>query len=636
MSNATWHSLNKNRRLGQIVIGMLTAFLIMACGSTVPTPSPELQTRESLLWVEQTKLLSSDKKTGDFFGNAVALSRDGNTALVGADWHSVSGMNLEGAAYVYIRTGTGWTQQQKLLADDRPANGNFGRAVALSADGNTALIGTSGVAVYVYVRSGSIWTQQQKLLASDKSNGDNFGGAVALSADGNVALVGASLHNDTGTTSNGAAYVYMRSGSVWTQQQKLLASDKENGDVLGTSVALSANGNTALIGALGESDSGTTQNGAAYVFVRSGSAWTQQWKLLAGDKASGDWFSWSIALSGDGDTALIGAQAHDDSGANDNGAAYVYVRIGSIWVQQQKILASDKASGNLFGSSVRLAADGNTALLGASGRNDSGLVGNGAAYAFVRSGSAWTQQQKFLASDKASGDHFGSSVALSADGYIALIGAPREDDSGTTDNGSAYTFALPKGIGSSCAGGDDCASGFCVDEVCCNSACGGSIMSDCQACKATLKASGSGDGICGPALATVVCRKRVDVCDLPETCTGDSIACPADSFAPATTVCRSASGACDVSENCSGTSSACPADSLSPTTLVCRPSTGPKDQAESCTGFSSECPPDSRDSGGSCSVSHPANRTAQTTYSLLFTLAILALLRRRKRITQTS
>jgi hypothetical protein len=174
------------------------------------------------------------------------------------------------------------------------------------------------------------------------------------------------------------------------------------------------------------------------VFVRSGSTWSQQQKLTAGDAAAGDNFGVSAALSADGNTALVGAYNANTS----RGAAYVFVRSGSLWTQQQKLIANDSVLYDNLGVSVALSADGNTALVGAYQADLQSPVraDAGAAYVFVRSGSLWIQLQKLTASDAAASDNFGTSVALRADGTGALIGAPRADLSSTIDAGAAYAF----------------------------------------------------------------------------------------------------------------------------------------------------------------------------------------------------
>lgn len=208
------------------------------------------------------------------------------------------------------------------------------------------------------------FTQQQKLTASDGAAGDYFAYSVALSSDGNIALVGA-------FGSSGAVYVFTRSGVAWAQQQKLTASDEAANDLFGSSVTLSSDGNTALVGAYQRNSS----QGAAYAFTRSGTTWTQQQKLTASDAAANDYFGWSLGLSGEGNTALIGALY----GNSERGAAYVFMRSGASWTHQQELTASDAAQGDAFGYSVGLSGDGNTALVGAFEKNSF----QGAAYVFA-------------------------------------------------------------------------------------------------------------------------------------------------------------------------------------------------------------------------------------------------------------
>ncbi len=402
---------------------------------------------------QQAKLLASDKENDERFGSSVSMSADGNTALIGAYLESDSGLVFNGAVYVFIRIGNTWTQQAKLFASDRQTIDEFGFSVALTPDGNMALIGAdnksdNGIgasgAAYVFTRSGTVWTQQAKFLASDQGDSDRFGSAVALNSDGSTAIVGASNQSESPAFSNGAAYVFTRSGSVWTEQAKLLPPVRLGGEAFGTSVSLSSDGNMALIGA-SQTDDGASNNGSAFVFTRSGGVWTQQTQLLTSDRTTSDAVGNSVSLSQDGSTALIGAFGKSESGLITNGAAYVFTRSGSVWTEQAKLNASDRANNDIFGVSVSISNDGSTALIGASNKSDSPNTGNGAAYIFTRSGSVWTQQVKLNASDRANNDIFARAVALSGDGNTALIGAQNEDDSGTTNNGAAYVYvaALP-------------------------------------------------------------------------------------------------------------------------------------------------------------------------------------------------
>ncbi len=401
-------------------------------------------TKDTLPTVEQAKLLAGDPATSDYFGCAVAVSSDGNTALIGTYGKTGPYGSQQGAAYVFTRSGSTWTQQAKLLAGD-PASGDyFGYGAALSSDGNTALVGAGSKigtysqqgAAYVFTRSGSTWTQQAKLLASDGGSADYFGRSVALSSDGNTAMVGAS--GKTGTSTNqGVVYVFTRSGSTWTQQAKLLASDPAFNDYFGWSVALSSDGNTAAISAYYKTGD-TTGQGATYIFTRSGSVWTQQAKLLASDPASGDGFGYAVAVSSDGNTAMVGASGKAGT-YTSQGAVYVFTRSGSTWTQQAKLLAGDPGNGDYFGCSVALSANGDIAAVGALGKAGT-YTTQGAAYVFTRSGSTWTQQAKLLASDPASGDNFGNRVALSSNANIMMAAAFNKQIT-YGNQGAVYVFA---------------------------------------------------------------------------------------------------------------------------------------------------------------------------------------------------
>jgi uncharacterized protein (TIGR03437 family) len=340
-------------------------------------------------WTQQQELTASDGATGDQFGNSVSLS--GDTAVIGAADRNA----YQGAAYVFVQSGGVWSQQQELIASDGVGNDAFGNSVSVSGD--TAVIGASGKntgqgAAYVFVRTGGVWSQQQELTASDGAVGDNFGWSVSL--NGNTAVIGASGK----TQYQGAAYVFALSGGTWRQQQKLSASDSAVGDKFGASVSLS--GNTAMVGAAGKNSS----QGATYVFVQSGTAWSQRQELTASDGAAGDWFGGSVSVSGN--TALIGAWAKAIDAQTQQGAAYVFVQSGGAWSQQQELTASDGTGNDGFGNSVSLSGD--TAAIGASGK--AGY--QGAVYVFALCGGAWSQQQELTASDGAAYDAFGYSVSL--------------------------------------------------------------------------------------------------------------------------------------------------------------------------------------------------------------------------------
>jgi FG-GAP repeat len=378
------------------------------------------------------KLTGAGRRGTAEFGTSVAISANGDTALIGGP-----NDNTAGAAWVFTRSGSTWRRQGKKLTVSREsAGGLFGESVALSANGNTALIGGPSCeqcgrgAAWVFTRSGSIWKQQGKdLTGRGGTPVANFGVSVALSADGDTALIGGVDNNGD----VGAAWVYTRSGSNWTQQAKKLTGSGEAGTGgFGSSVALSGDGNTALIGGPFDHDN----TGAAWVFTRSRSAWTQQGMKLTGQGESGaGWFGSSVALSGDGDTALVGGPYGDAD--VDAGAAWLFGRSGSTWHQEGRKLAGSGGTDS-FGFSVALSSDGNTALIG--GLSRSRMVG--AAWVFTRSGSNWHQQgRKLTDSGEIGTANFGACVALSADGNTGLFGGPYDKGNPTSGGaGAAWVF----------------------------------------------------------------------------------------------------------------------------------------------------------------------------------------------------
>ena len=330
-------------------------------------------TRSGTTWSQQAKLGISDAASSDEIGYSVAI--DGDTLVVGARQNTGS---KTGAAYVFTRSGTTWSQQAKLVASDGYSRDLFGWSVSI--DGDTIVVGAgfqdeeganNGGAAYVFTRSGTTWSQQAKIQASDKEANDYFGVSISISSD--TVVVGA-MGESTGGTAAGAAYVFTRSGTTWSQQAKIQASDKEASDYFGEAISISSD--TIIVGANME-DTGGTYAGAAYVFTRSGTSWSQQAKIQASDKQAGDYFGESVYI--EGDTAVVGANM-EDTGGTDAGAAYVFTRSGTTWTQAKKIVASDAQAGDEFGYSIALS--GGTIVVGAR-YEDAGGSNAGTAYTFI-------------------------------------------------------------------------------------------------------------------------------------------------------------------------------------------------------------------------------------------------------------
>jgi hypothetical protein len=430
---------------------------------------------------------ASNTAADDQFGSSVALSDDGNTLAVGAPGEDGSASN-SGAVYVFTRSGGSWSQQGSPIKATSPAaNDRFGSAVALSNDGNTLAVGAPGRnvdegSVYIFLRTGTSWSEEDNLTASNAGANDQFGASVALSNDGNTLAVGApfedssttGINNGTneGASDSGAAYVFVRSGISWSEEAYIKPSITSAQDNFGTAVALSNDGNTLAVGAPGEDDT-ATDSGAAYVFVRSGTSWSQEAYLKASNPDAQDAFGHSLALSGDGSTLAVGAYREasnatviggdeSNNSAPDSGAVYVFLRSGTAWNQQAYVKASNTQADDQFGWALALSSDGNTLVVGAryEDSNATGVGGDqtnntptnsGAAYAFVRSGTIWTQRSYVKASNTGSGDQFAWSLALSADGNTLAVGANNEDsnatgvggnpdDDSTNDSGATYLY----------------------------------------------------------------------------------------------------------------------------------------------------------------------------------------------------
>lgn len=472
------------------------------------------------------------------FGDAVALSGDGNTMAVGARAESSAATGVNGnqsdtsafnagAVYVFARAGDRWVQQAYLKASNAGVNDQFGNAVALSADGNTLAVSAyfegsraTGVngdqaddsiaqsgAVYVFTRTGAAWSQQAYLKASntgEADDGDQFGFSLALSDDGNTLAAGAIAEDsadgringnqaDNTAGNAGAVYVFTRTGSRWSQQAYVKSSGPGGAhanELFGYSVALSANGDTLAVGAYDEAGASNVINGpeaslgdpanlladlrqpgtgAVFVFTRRGTTWSRQAYLKASTQDPGDSLGAWVAISDDGNTVAAAAPDEDSltTGINavqaghsgrigtrddvSSGAVYVFVRTGARWSQQASFKASNSGIEDWFGLRLAVSGDGD-ALAVSAANEDGGATGingrqddrsapdAGAVYLFTRTGSTWTFQSYLKGGNTKTFDEFGSGVALSRRGTLA-VGARGEDSGSVTDSGAVYLFS---------------------------------------------------------------------------------------------------------------------------------------------------------------------------------------------------
>jgi len=328
-------------------------------------------------WVQEQRIVPSDPATGDRFGYAVAIS--GNYAVVGAYFEDAMGTD-SGSAYVFRYNGVTWVQQQKLTAADGANYDFFGKSVDIS--GSVALVGsledddlgTGSGAVYAYRLNGTTWSQTQKLRASDGTAYDYFGGSVAIS--GNAAIIGA-YWDDVAVGDCGSAYTFFYNGSTWVQEQKITAADGGLNDRFGWSVDIS--GSNAIVGAYLDDDGGADA-GSAYVYEKVGSSWLLRTKLRASDAAAGDYFGYSVGIAST--AAVVGAYMNDDFGTN-SGSSYSFSKSQTTWIQEAKVLPSNGAAGDFFGYSVAISGD--RAMVGAY-KHDQGATDSGSAYAFGGAG----------------------------------------------------------------------------------------------------------------------------------------------------------------------------------------------------------------------------------------------------------
>jgi hypothetical protein len=382
------------------------------------------------------KLLGTNAVGQAWQGSSCAVSSDGNTAIVGGRGDN----SFTGAAWVFTRTNGVWSQQgSKLVGSDIVGAAYFGYSCAISADGNTAVIGGyrdngDAGAAWVFTRTNGTWSQQgSRLVGAGAIGNARQGTGVGISSDGNTIIVGG--YNDNG--GQGAAWIFTRTGGVWSQQgDKLVGAGAVGNAGQGIAVAISSDGNTAMIGGYLDDNS----MGAAWVFTRNGGIWSQQGSKLVGSGAVGPTVRQGVAvsLSSDGHTAVIGGSS-DDSAI---GAAWIFIRSGSIWTQQGNKLRGNDAgtSSAAQGWSVSLSSDGNIAFVGGPGD----VSARGATWVYERNEGVWSQLgSKLIGTGGVGSSRQGSSVSISADGNTAVIG-------GYTDNsnsGAAWMFVRnPSGI----------------------------------------------------------------------------------------------------------------------------------------------------------------------------------------------
>ncbi len=536
-----------SRNLSSVALVCLALVTTGNGTAQTPTAAPAPKLRQ-VAYIKASNTHANDHfgNGGTLEGHGLALSGDGNTLAVGAPYESSAAKGINGnqndtslyssgAVYLFARVNNAWTQQAYIKASNPGQGARFGQVVSLSRDGNTLAVSAvfeasaaKGIdsdqndksipqagAVYVFTRTGVTWSQQAYVKASNTGEkgtanipdeGDQFGFSIALSADGNTLAAGAISEdsaatgingdqNDNSKQSAGATYVFTRTGTKWTQQAYVKASNTGAMDLFGYAVGLSADGNTLAVSAYDEGssareingvmDRGRRGSGAIYVFTRTGTnpsqqTWAQTAYLKASNAENGDSLGYDMAISQDGNTIVGGAGDEDCFAAGVNpsakcdndyktdtstGAAYVFFRNGGTWTQQAFIKASHPSKEDWFGSRLGLSGDGNTLGVGAQleNGNSKGINGNetdltaedsGVLYLFERTGSTWVQKAYVKGSNTEAYDEFGSSMAFSIDGKTMAVSARSEasatkgingnqNDNSAMGAGAVYIFTNP-------------------------------------------------------------------------------------------------------------------------------------------------------------------------------------------------
>lgn len=415
------------------------------------------QKANNLITNEDSYVKSFNPDNDDRFGWTVDVS--GDTVVVGAynEASNISGSNTgdgsnntvtSGAVYVFVRGDNTWIQQAYIKPSHIDFEIEFGKSLAI--DGNTLVVGSpgdnrevSGInppasnnnsthsgAVYVYTRLGNTWTQQADIKPSNTKTGSRFGQSVAI--DNNTIIVGADAESGDGSDPldislprAGAAYIYTRTGTTWVEEAYLKASNPDEEDRFGWSVDIS--GNSVVIGAFGEDSNASSQSnnldsdsGAAYVFTRSGTAWTQQKYFKSQVNNPDDRFGFSCAIAGD--QLMIGSPLYDNMAQTNVGVVEVFQRTGTNWNHSQFITS---ATGGNFGWSMDM--DSDRAIIGARGAtfNTSSAIENGAAFSYELQLGNWEFQESYSAFNPDDYDFFGYDVGISPSTIVA--GSPFED-----------------------------------------------------------------------------------------------------------------------------------------------------------------------------------------------------------------
>ena len=349
---------------------------------------------------EEAKLISGDRVANDNCARFVTISGDGTRIAISASGQDISSVNNAGAVYVFLRTGLSWAQEAKIVASDYSDSSGFGHAVCLDSTGTRLAVGAylkdNGAnvdtgKVYVYTRTTTTWNEEATIQpAADLANLKWLGETLDFDTDATRLVIGCNGGTHSTLSQAGFVYVFSRSGTAWTQEAKLVASDPTANAHFGRAVAMTTDGTRIVVGAYSMTNGAYTNAGAAYVFSRSGTAWTEEAKLLPGNPGNGDEFGTSVAIDGTGERVVIGAYKKTTASTTQGGSVFVFSRSGTTWTEEARLEAGDSGTA-YFGFKTIINKAGTYVFVSSHVHANGTTLNAGAWYAFVRSGTTWTQ-----------------------------------------------------------------------------------------------------------------------------------------------------------------------------------------------------------------------------------------------------
>jgi len=397
------------------------------------------------------KISASNAANGNYYGNSIAISADGNTMAAAASYVSGSSNQANGAVRILTKSNNAWTQSASIVTPSNSNTDYFDYALAMSADGTTLVIGVmsaNGTAsqqgqALIYKLSGGTWSLFQTLTNTQAGQDDNFGESVAISGDGSVVFIGATRGDISAQNPNsGVAYAYVYNGSTYASTQMLSGAGTVTDCMFGASIATSYDGSYVAIGSIGEYLSSDPQ-GTVYVFYKSSSTWTQQQKITAAQAAAGNYFGYSIAMSADANTLVVGSSSANDSNSANLSSVAVLTRSGTTWSVQGNLLKSSSSNTyEYFGQSMSMSFDGDTVVAGVWEGDTSNTTESGAVYVFRRASGSWSQAQRIISSDSNLSSYFGFSVAMASREGSMVVGAPYSSSVYSSNAGYIYSYSI--------------------------------------------------------------------------------------------------------------------------------------------------------------------------------------------------